>query len=298
MHDEVREITGFACRWCLLALAGAAMLASSWMGLRGAGPVAGGLRAAVVSADVLCRQSLRKKAHLRFYHVDLPAWPGATHVLVSLPDGTQLTDRRLREGLSGVVIPRARAGQIELQVVGLPYGPVAFWQGRSVLVTAAPDVRPGRHESLVDGRVALSVPGPHTATWRRCMELMARRGQVAFFFVGSVEDYPAARAKLRHMHRNVPVEYAGPDDSAAYRRLRAIAGALNPGKAQDQPRPNLITGRRRLARQTGRRGFPTHLVGRADRPISGDEGVLWHASILQFHDWLRAEASKAEGGRP
>ena len=51
MHDRGWEITGFACRWCLLDLAGVTILVGSWMGLRGAGPVAGGLRAAVVPAD-------------------------------------------------------------------------------------------------------------------------------------------------------------------------------------------------------------------------------------------------------
>jgi len=293
MRDAAREITGFACRWCVLSLAGVAVLVGSWTGLRGAGPVAASLRADVISSDLLCRQSPNKVAWPATHYVDAPARRGVSHALLCLPDGTQLVDRRWRRGMSAAPMPRTEPGRIAIQMIGLPYGPVAFRRDRSTAVV----LPPGRRGLLVDARAVLSAAGPQTVLWRRSLRLLARKAHVAFVFAGSVGDYPAARAELQRICPGAVVEFAEPIGDAGYRGLLTVAAAMNPDNRRAHPRPPFVTDRPGLAVRAGRAGFATHLVGGSARAVVQARGVMHHASLSEFAAWLEDGPGRTQGER-
>lgn len=294
MHERLAEITGFTCRWCLLALAATAVLAASWTGLRGASPVATGLRADVAPADVLCLRHGQEAARLTLHYANSPAQRDTSHVLIRLPDGTQLTDRRYRQDMSWVDIPRVRAGLVELRTVGLPYGPVAFRRGRPIVLVTP---RAGQ-VFLIDAHLAMSASGPAAAMWRLCAQRMARTRPTAFFFIGSVGEYRDAKARLRRMHPGVPVEYAGPSNASLLIRLANTAKALNPYRIRGRPKPIVVTGQPDLAVQVARRRhFPAHMVGRTDPPLESHALLTQHASLAELLQWLAAGTTRPGAGR-
>lgn len=263
MHEGAREITGFACRWCVLALAGAVVIAGSWTGLAGAGSAPTAPGAGVVAVDRLCQQSGRKAIQVMLHHVDSPAVRGATHVFVALPDGSQIKEGARRQDISWAWIPRGRPERVDVQVVGLPYGPLAFRRAAATVVI----VPKGPMRFVVDARAPLAARGKEAANWRDCLVRLERRGPVAFLFVGPVGDYADARDKLQELLPGAAVEYAEPDDLAVCRSLRGIAHALNPERDKAKPHPSFVTSRRGLAVLTRRYKYPTHLVDRADPQI-------------------------------
>ena len=289
MHGRFSELTGFACRWCLLALAGGAVALGSWTGLRGAGPAADGLRAHVAIADVICRRSSDAEAVVTLYHSDSPARRGTRHVLVSLGDATQTGDWRIGEGQSYVFLPRRSEGLIEASIVGLPYAQAAFTHGRAAL-----NVVPQRgHVFLIDGHLALSA-GAQTAApsitdaWRRCMGLMAARGATALFHQGTVAEFASIRPRLRTAWPGIGVSYVGPEPIDTHRGFGRIIGPLTSrDKAINwRGRVTVVTDRRDVAVEAGRRGLATHLIGPVDKPIK-DRDVTHHDSLAQFEQSLR-----------
>ena len=286
MHERLAEITGLTCRWCLLVLCAAAALGGAYVELRSAQSLAAGPRADVAPTDALCGQ-WAGEIRLTLHHEDSPAGRGAAHVLVCLPDGTQLTDRRWREDVSVVPISTARAGLIELETVGLPYGPVAFKRSRPVVLVVPGDGR----EVLIDGRLVLPAGGPEAAAWRLCTRRIARGGRIAFFLVASLETYRAARVSLRRTFPGVPVEYAGATDSTALSRLRSTAWALNPRRVRGRRKPTVITGRWALAVLAAGKHFPVHMVGSAGAAIKHEEWLTRHASLGAFSQWLADQAT-------
>lgn len=300
MHERFKEITGFACRWCLLALAGSAVVAGTWAGVCGAGPMATSLRADVAALDVVCGRSDVTGAVVVISHRDSPGPAGLAHVLASLDDGALMLDWRTTDRLSVTKLPCLREGSFTVRVVGLPYGPVAFRQAEAVV-----GVAPQKGVVyLVDADTPL---GPDQAddspsrTWRNCVDLLSRKGRVAFFHIGIGPEYYAARQRLRQTFPKVPVEYIPGSVAETQERLWRIVNAINMDvmDAGGRPRlPIIVAVRRDLADHTSRANFPTHLVGPAEPGLTGPRKLLRHESVDAFEQYLRDKAGVDNGGGP
>ena len=293
MHDGVLEIAGFACRWCLFALAGAVVIAGSWTGLAGVGFAPRASRRSVVAVDRMCEQFDGGPINVPLHHVESPAARGATHVMVSLPDGSQGADSSRRGDRSRVWVRRGLPGRVALRFVGHPYGPLAFEHAAAAVVI----VPPGRRRFIVDARAPLAAAGAEALAWRGCLEQLARAGSVAFLFVGPIGDYRAARARLGLIAAGAAVEYAGRDDSTVCTRLWRIRLALNPTGEKTRPLPSLVTSRPALAVLTGSRGYPTHLIAPGQTPIAGARYVERHASVVEFAGHIAVGSSPPGAGR-
>jgi len=279
MHESFKEIRGFACRWCLLALAGSAVVVGTWTGLRGAGPMATSLRADMRAVDVICSRSEDgsrsengpRPAYVWLHHTNSPGRQGVSHVFAGYGDGPLMLDWRRDDYASVVPLPCPQEGSFTVCVAGLPYGHLAFRQAWA-LVDVGPPATPEERVYLVDSRMPTGQDAPGEAdrqTWRTCIELLAARGRVAFFHMGVFNEYATVRERLRRTYPDIAVVYLGDSAAAFFEGLYGVVNATNPGMSPGSGRsvPVVIAINRDLPRHGWRWDFPTRVVGPVTSPI-------------------------------
>jgi len=269
---ELREAVGFLCRWLLLFLAAAAVVAALGGVLAGTAP-AGQTASRMFVPDELA-------AGTRKVYVRGLVLAGVGEVTVPLlfqsADGCLSKGYAERESLYVEYHPPG-PGSHRIVLQGMPYGPLTYERARNTVVIAAP----AQPVFLVDARMAQELAEQRLPDLKECALLLGRRGVVAFFHPGRANELDRARAGLRRLGFDTPVVGSAKSEPGA---MDAI---LRVGSATKQ-KPTVITSDAALARQAAGQGFRTELVGAL--PIGGPSAMLHvHESLEKFKASLGAQ---------
>lgn len=290
-----QEVVGFLCRWCLLGLAGAAVVGAAGVGLKAAGGLAGESRMAVVLPDHICTPRPGPDRAYWFEGLVDPPLPGASTGLL------------LAKGPQGLVLmPGAATGRWwvtfqgigpcanRVEFKGSPYGPAAF-QGDWATVTAVPAAR---RVFLVDSRMALEAEPNEAAELRECLAAMSSRGQPILFDLGDWASAPDRRRRLRTCGFDLPLVgvrksqksergqrgQGAEKGDTALQVLASISAKL--GRREARNGIEVITADPQLAKEAARDRFRTHWVCPSADSGAIPQGVIAHESLRALKESL------------
>lgn len=290
MEDRIGEPVGFLCRWSLLALVGAIVLAAVSAMLTTAGAAIRNVSPNMAVGDVVCEES--RKRDVVVVGIPLPAMETAAPAMVlgSVSGGPLM----LSVGYGGYIVmrlPRPKTGRYQLRLIGVPYGPMAFYSD-DVLVRVLPA---DEKVFLVDDRLALSIGPNQRSAWRQAVALMRRYGEFAVFHSGSASQLAAVRDRIRRAYHQAPVLFDDAGKGDSLRTLFRTSWALNPRRRRGKRRPRVITADADLARRAAAKGFGVYLV--SPSPAAAMRRVTVFASFGALRDRLVAVGSDSRGER-
>ena len=268
MDEHHSEALGFVCRWSLLGLGCAAVLGAAYMGLSAAASTGGAQRVTVVLSDGITRPSEPT------WVVCLADPPPRNYQGNLMMGGVRGKPKSFVGFWSGMfhLRPTAAVRLSRMTACGVPYRHLSYARGRGRLLV----VSPARKVFFVEASLAERALSDRPEAWARFLELLRRRGEVAFVHPGPAARYEAFRSRLRAGGLEEPVisRLAGPNGSV--RVLRGIARNMGGSGAADMM---VLTDSPAVARDAAVRGFVSHLVGE-------NAGVKPHRN-LRRHDSLQ-----------
>jgi hypothetical protein len=278
--QDWKEVVGFLCRWCLLALAGAGMVLVAWMTDLASGSVAADLKAAMTVPDAVWGR--QQGAHL--FGITSPAIPRCSYELAMC--GSAESELLFAPTVGRRIYPRLsvlRIGHNAVRIIGVPYSRHAFERDEALLQIVAP----GRQVCLVDAAVAPGDGAADAAGFAESLRELQRRYDVAFFHNGSVEQFAGVRRYLRKEFPGIPLVFTV-DDNLKSNTLPHAAWTLK--KHEGEPgEPAVVTGDASLAVSACKSGFRVHLVGAAAVRDKRAYKLQVHESFAKFKEYLRVE---------
>ncbi len=176
------------------------------------------------------------------------------------------------------VVEAAELGDYRVTVTGIPYSAVAFQQEKAIL-RIIPD---GRRVFLVDAAMYLDAPDARVGELRGCLTEMRRRGELAFFDVGSRQEFLAHRTRLRHLHAEAPLLWAPRELGDELATVHRAAGPI-------RTHCTVITDQPATATQATSAGFSTDLISPVDQGGRQIEGLRRHESISRLKEYLASQ---------
>ena len=187
MNEHVSEITGFLCRWALLAVATVVAGAGVYASMTATAEVVRG-----PTMDMAFSDGISAESGPRGFVItsgEIPREP--RHFVVGPPGGDKrLTTHNMIADLSGSGLS---PGVNEIDVWGIPYDCLAFRKYRAACLG---DLA-GQRVFLVDMRTAHAFAADDATMLTACLDEMARRGSVVMFYTGSLEQFAEMRTNLR-----------------------------------------------------------------------------------------------------
>lgn len=184
MHER-HEILGFLCRWCLLGLSAAGVLALVVFFFRSATPertspcmvMSDGLWSGAGAIDLRCRLT------------DITVHQSVPYLIGGVPGGTwQIISGRW--GDTEFWQPDAAIGRNPYRIRGIPYGPAGFAENTSHFIRLAPAER----LFLLDAHLVLQ---QRSDDLRRLMEVISSRGRLVLISGDSASNVPKLRENLK-----------------------------------------------------------------------------------------------------
>lgn len=282
MNESRREAAGFLCRWGILLLAVGAAGATAGAGLLAATDLLRDVGVRIILPDQVLGARKTKVTLVAGYllpHAPRTRCPVAMGGL-SRQSGALAANGGWRQSLlSQPLLP----GSHDLQVRGVPYGPIPFRFGRARVIVPRADQR----LFFLDARwVRQALEGrPHLVG--ECVRRMGRLGVVAIWHAGEAEEFQATRKAMNDagLH-DVPVVGRFRHGGTDRRSLWSIVEAARPA------RPEVVTADPHVGRWVARRGVRVHAIG-GDWPTARRAGdLLTHGSLAAFRDYLGAEVRR------
>ena len=277
--QDWQEAIGFLCRWCLLALAGAAVLLVGWAGASASASLPAELEATIILPDGLWGRT--ERAHLTGFFGPSASTGHPEIALCCSPD----TELLLAPASAERIYPRLavhHVGVNEVRVVGIPYSAQAFNRTEAVLQVVAP----GREAWLVDASMALRAARGGDADFAECLR-MIRADEPAFFHDGPVEQLPQVRLELRQAYGRTPCVFSTDKDGRPNTPLHT-AWTLGPDGKHPR-KPILVTGDSPLGVALARSGFTVHLLGAEAAGAELPATLHAHESSRKFKEYLKAK---------
>jgi len=286
-HESWKEPAGFLCRWCLLALAGAGVLAAVCASLPAAAGAGEG-EGAVLLPDTLCRPW--PKMHLTAF-LTAPEEGRVVRLLAVLP-GRAPRYLDAGRGRMHVGFGQLAPGSYTVTLKGLPYSLHAFARCEAAWVV----LRPEEPVVLIDARLAGEVLPAGDAQWQRLIAAAATAGRVALFHPGPVGQAAKDLRRLRPFHPHVPIvcDFRPPaegDETYVLRRLSSLLG-------RDRPPPGagegwakhaglaVVTNRPDLAAEAARQQFRTHLLAPVGTGPPAGPHLVRHGNLGNLASFL------------
>ncbi len=253
MNENTREGMGFLCRWTLLTLTVATMVAVALSCLMGAAATTE-TDWDVVIPDGLCRENPTDRTSLKGYcSRELDNMFPPLGITVWDTSDYKFTDRGFNFSAS-----RSEIGQKVVEIRGVPYGPFAF-QRRTGNLYIIPVYR---EVFLIDLRLAVEARQEGNADFEECLARLSRQGSVALALCEKIGNYRSAVRSAAELRFDVPVLCA--DNPKLFEPLRTLWRARNMLKRSknDDSCPVFITGNMELAVLAARDRIPTRFVGK------------------------------------
>ena len=287
MSERVPEVVGFLCRWTLLALATATILAATCAVLAAMAGAPGNVRARLVIADVLFEQAGEKLTWAPCYQAPKARGGIGPRVMTKRPDGKLIF---FASGIRAfyLPIPGDWPQRSRLRVRGVPYSSLAFEAGW-MLIHPTPR---GRRVYAFDATLAGVLRKAPASPWHACLRDAAARGGVAFFSGGPPENIPVLRRELLEYYGTIPLLYTRSDRSDALPTLIALSRKLNARKTPDRPMPIVITADAQLAQRCAAQGFPTHLVAHRPNRLKPRANLQIHPTFTELRATLATGATR------
>jgi hypothetical protein len=282
VKDESREVAGFLCRWCLLALASVLAASAAFVGAVAASPRQEALR--LTLSDVACPASPFAAVPGRL--VPSPEAPADLRLLALYGDRMRVCSYEVPYLLYLPLDP-ASAGDLSVRVIGVPYVFLMFGGQEGTIRLVSPGARAFLIDSSLDEAERANSPGP----WARAVELMGRRGTLAFFHPGPAESLEAFRADLRHRGMAAPVLCEFADKAPALASLRLAFGSLRQ-QGRGPCLMTVVTDDPERASAGAALGCRAHWVmppGAA--PAANDRRVTVHRDLASFVQFLEIGAA-------
>lgn len=281
MDEHSKEITGFLCRWCVLALAATAAIGAGAMAVRAIAAAPTETRARLMLPDAIRRPPAAGQEVLIPCQVE-PGDRAAVQVLWEAGDG------KVREGHGPVWWhlrywdPPAQ-GRVGIRLMGNPFCTVGLEEVRATLLMAPLP----RDLYLLDARLAARQVQPHAAhgELHDLLAEMSPRGDVAFVTPGDCHEMLPLRALLREagltepvlgeMHPKSPVDV-----------LRQTRRALRLSAKRPLPAENvvLISDDASFVRAALANGHRACLVGGS--VLADSPRLRQFPSLTNLKDWL------------
>jgi len=287
MSERIPEAVGFVCRWALLALAAATILAATCAVLAATAAMPGNVRARLVISDALCEQAAGKHTWVPCYQAPEAHDGISPKVMAQRPDA-ELVFFVSEHQAFYLSISRERPERSRLRVQGVPYSSLAFDAGW-MLIHRTP--RGGRVYAF-DATAARVLRKDPASPWHVCLQDASTRGNVVFFSGGPAEDIPAQRRDLHEYYGRIPLLYARSDRTDALRTLSALSRKLNSRKTPDRPMPIVITADAELAQRLAAEGFPTHLVAHPPSRLKARPNLRVHPTFAELRTALATDVSR------
>lgn len=275
MRDSSREILGFLCRWALLALVAATVLASVWAATASAAYVRADLGAGLVMPDVIHRPGA--KARLIGLAGIGTACGNTPPVLAHRPDGRlDLTRASRCRVYCEPVLVHEGANVVELE--GTPFGSLSYRRYRAMIY----GVTPGRPVFLLDTRMLSDASGVARADLTDLVRALDERANVGFFHAGPSETFAPLRNRARRVAPGVPVAWFFPAGEQPVGTVHRVARTCSPAGSD----PVTVTTDPKTAGISASQGLRTHFIG--DRPVATDrpDRLTVHASAAKFKESL------------
>ncbi|MCD6365348.1 MAG: hypothetical protein J7M14_05680 [Planctomycetes bacterium] len=281
MEDTAREIVGFFSRWCVLALSLLTATGVSWAAVLATAAMTADLGAEFVLPDVLCRQADDGEMLLPCYVVASMSHPEAPLILATMPEGgRQLA--KYRNGRYHLVASRSRAGEYTVRVRAVPYGGLAFSEGKMKYHVVAKT----RRVFLIDAAAVVLAPPARKGDWQRCVEQMKLCGSVALIVESTPKSFRRARDALKSDYGDVAILRAATDTGGTESQVRRLAWWLDPHKLGISQWPQVITCDAGLAGRIAARGLTVHLVSPRGCGISVKGNVRQYESPSELQDYF------------
>lgn len=242
MTEQTREIVGFLSRWLLLAIMAAAGFATAGLC---AGAVAGLSRGPLSSVTLPDALAARPGYVAGYFE---PPHPGKTGPAAMSRNGglraVYSSGRRMLARMHG-----SSPGPHHVEVIGAPYGRLAFCQAEAMVWLVAP----GREACLLDARF-LSEDSALPVLRDLLPTLRGEGFDVAMFWVGPEAEYEAQRRAARALHTDLPVLHMRSDKPG-------LPPVIASRRREFDPLPIVVTPDAELATLSAKGGFPTFLIG-------------------------------------
>jgi len=275
--SHTREVGGFLCRWGLFALTVCGCVAIGWISLRVAQAAVGDVEFTMIVPDAIYYRQEDPQRLVWGYLQPPLSYYAPVLAVCHLEDGPLL----LVEAGRGTLYPVVEAtepGDYRVTVTGTPYSAVAFQQETAIL-RIIPD---GRRVFLVDAAMYLDAPDARQGELRGCLTEMRRRGELAFFDVGSSQQFLAHRIRLRHLHAESPLLWAPRELGDELATVHRAAGPI-------RTHCTVITDQSATATHAASAGFSTELISPVAEGVREIEGLRRHESISRLKEYLASQ---------
>ncbi len=268
MH-HLKEILGFLCRWCLLLLAGGAVIAGAWTVVLATTKASTGLNVRLAEGDAVVAAG--RGCDLRAYLVGCGPRSDSAAALFGTRDGpcgfANEYGGRIYLGTAGLT-----PGRYACSIRGIPYGPAAFENAEPQVIA----IDPGREVFMIDVRTALPALAGNVSAFAALLEALRARGEVCCFDEGGTEDFLAHQSELRARLPDMPLCWEPRPGPGTLNTLRATA-------SRARHKPVIITEDAGLAEKAADDGFPTHLI-LPPGAVKPRPGLQCHVSLAELKE--------------
>ncbi len=293
MNSHIPEITGFLCRWLLLALAGIVVVWAVWATIYAASTVHNEIQANVVFPD---RVALPIKKRFSMIATAAPYMPPSGGTLTYHSDFDKKMwlgimnppYRHIHHGLPSAAKTPLPPGRQIVDIRGMPFGPMTFKHYPTRLDVLAP----GTRLSLIDAKFAVSLAKSRPGTLRALLNALDPATVPAFLSVGDINTYAHQKETLEAFG-DLPVLGAHhPRTPNPQSIVRSLLGDLGLKQSPRSKQFVIVTDNAKLADACKTYGY-VHLVGQTARRKRAKD-IYYHDTTSDLVKWLAKVNSAAK----
>ncbi len=290
-RQEYRDLEklGYLCRWILLAGAAAVVLAAAWAGLSETITISSGLKTEMLIPNSVWRQGSSMTAITGF--LDRPAQQIDTPLMLFQDHRGNLKfiGPRRHRGEMTSYLRRPPAGTHKITLSGVPYGPMAFIQQDTSVRIVPHDMT----VYLLDARFLADVEKNDKQAAIRIAEGFTDLGQLVLICPPRREmlkELPAELIRYSDIPRVFSLRKDKGDPMSVIASLTWSLKDRRKAANASTLKPYVVTADIKLAIETARNKYFTHLIASENIPAKLPEMIRLHANADKLADHLADES--------